>query len=195
MSQFIFIDFQRFLVTIGEYTRQACDTHMGFELFVDDEAWECFCELALNGNEQNWRGPLPLAILKDSYADYIREQDAALMRLEVFPGLEERVHLLGLGRLLLKSRRHSRHRPHSAYTSAMRDAVAHFVIVAGILHPDWPMKARVACAQEHFRVKRSYVFQALKMLAPERRARMEAGARALNKPRALNEWIKDLRRS
>ena len=91
-----------------------------------------------------------------------------------------RTQILEVRHLLpVKGRRRPRHRSQSADTFLLRDEVAQFVIYARVLHPEWSRKETIRRVRDLFGVERAYMFRALQRLDPERRANMEAGARAL----------------
>jgi hypothetical protein len=167
-----------------ERGRQAEIANLGRVLQADRAAWLKEQEARLKGRKD--RATRLKAMLsrakkdqEELYAAWLKEKEARCMRLKGGLTRAERITLLGLDHLLsVKGQRRPRHRPPSADTLARRDEVAHWVIVHRILNPGWSTKKLEGEVEETWGVKRRYMHKALETLDPERRAKMEAGARA-----------------
>jgi hypothetical protein len=166
VSQLFLIDFSCFLLSAGEWTRQAV-TILAMTITLDDDI-----TLPFDDEEKRCRAEA-IERAKAAFEEAGRAQLKVLDR-----GV--RTQILGVRHLLpVKGRRRARHRPQSADTLLLRDEVAQFVIYAGVAHPEWSRKETIRRVKDLFGVERAYMFRALQRLDPERRANMEASARAL----------------
>jgi hypothetical protein len=104
-------------------------------------------------------------------------QDPSVARL-VALDRDMRTGMLGI-RDLYKPGHHPAHRPKTVDAALKRDEIAQWIAFMRAVHPEWSQKEIYSRITAHYGVRRSYIFQVLKEVDPQRWRDMQDSAAAM----------------